>query len=335
MKNDLLSITEQFKDKKIAVIGDLMIDEYIKGEANRLSPEAPIPVLKLNSKEMVLGGAANVANNVASLGGEAYVCGVIGNDKHGKTMIDFLKKKNINIKGIVVDRKRPTTLKTRFMAQHMHHFYQQILRVDHEDSRSISKEVEKQVISHLIKIIPRTDMVIVSDYNKGVLTKEVVRTIKRLSERYGKETIVDSKPNKTLFFKGYSYITPNRGEVEKILGVRGITTRNEKMLGFIGRKLFEKLKPKKSIIMTCGGEGMVLYSSNHKFIHIPPTKTREVYDVSGAGDTVVATLSLALSSKASLTDAARIANYAAGVVVGKVGTATVSNEELKGLIENR
>jgi D-beta-D-heptose 7-phosphate kinase/D-beta-D-heptose 1-phosphate adenosyltransferase len=335
MKHDLLTIVGRFKDKKIVVIGDLMIDEYIKGEANRLSPEAPIPVLKLNSKERVLGGAANVANNVASLGGEAYVCGVIGKDENGKIMIDFLKKNNVNIEGIVVDKKRPTILKTRFMAQHMHHFYQQILRVDSEDARNISVDIEKQLINHLMEIIPRMDMVIVSDYNKGVFTKDVIRVTKKLSEKYRKETIVDSKPNKILFFRGYSYITPNRGEVEQILGIRGITTKNSKMLGYIGKKLFEKLNPKKSIIMTCGGEGMVLYSNRHKFIHIPPTKTRDIYDVSGAGDTVVAALSLALSSKASLAESAKIANYAAGVVVGKVGTATVSDEELKGIIEKK
>ncbi|MBW2989715.1 D-glycero-beta-D-manno-heptose-7-phosphate kinase [Candidatus Woesearchaeota archaeon] len=310
MDPDLLAVLERFKGKNILVIGDIMLDKYIFGDVERISPEAPVQVVNVKEEKYIPGGAANVSNNIASLGANVFMVGVIGNDRQGEILLEELKKRNIQTKGIFEVYKKPTTHKIRILGQK-----QQLLRLDYENKDYLDRETEIRMIRLIKEKISCTDAVIISDYAKGVITETLVKEIKKLAKE--KVVIADPKPKHKRFYKDVTLITPNLKEA-------GAMSDKEEGL------LIELNAP---ILVTKGEKGMSLYEKGGKVTDIP-AKAKEVYDVSGAGDTVVAVLSLALSSGSSLRQAAMIANHAAGITVGKVGTSTVSLEEIRQSLED-
>ena len=316
MRDRLLQILNKFKGKNILVIGDIMLDKYIFGNVERISPEAPVQVVEVEKESYIPGGAANVANNISALKGNAYMVGIVGKDNEAEVLLKELKKRNINTDAIFADQSKPTTQKVRVMGQK-----QQLLRIDYEKRDYLNKEIEDDILKFIKKQISSTDAIIISDYAKGVITKNLITEIKNIAK--DKIIIVDPKPKHKSFYKNVSLVTPNTKEA------REMTSKEE--INEVGKQLINELGT--SILITRGENGMSLFEMEGNITNIP-TKAREVYDVSGAGDTVVATLALALSSNATLKEAAMLANHAAGIKVGKLGTSTVTIEEIKRELEN-
>lgn len=314
-KNRLKEILENFKKVKVAVVGDMMLDDYLIGSVDRISPEAPVPVVSVKEERFVLGGAANVVNNLATLGAKAYCFGVIGEDFDGDRLIKELEKKSIETVGIVRSQTRPTIVKRRIMGGN-----QQLLRLDWEDSRSVSEEIEDMILQQIEKKIDELDAIILSDYDKGVLTKRVVERIISLCKKKNIIVTVDPKPKNAMNYIGATSMTPNRKEAMECLG----KTKCDDILA-VGEELKTKLGLD-NLLLTRSEEGMSLFVESD-IINIP-TYAKEVFDVTGAGDTVISVFTLACASGVSLTEAAKIANTAAGVVVGKMGTSTVTKEEI-------
>jgi len=310
MNNELLNTLENFKEKNILIIGDIMLDKYIFGKVDRISPEAPVQVVEVKKENYLPGGAANVANNIAALNANAFMVGIVGNDNEANILLEELNKRNINTSGIVKDAQKPTTQKVRILGQK-----QQLLRIDYEKKDYINKEAENNILNFIKTQINNTDAIIISDYAKGVITQDLIKEIKDIAKE--KIIIVDPKPKHKDFYKGTTLITPNLKEAKEM------TEKEEDLIKELDSP----------ILITKGEKGMSLYEKDGNITNIP-TKAKEVYDVSGAGDTVVATLALALSSNATLKQAAILANHAAGITVGKVGTSTVTIEEIKKNIEN-
>jgi D-beta-D-heptose 7-phosphate kinase/D-beta-D-heptose 1-phosphate adenosyltransferase len=323
MKNELLSLLHLLKGKKILVIGDIMLDKYIWGEVFRISPEAPVPIVHVTKETYVPGGAANVANNIVSIGGEAYVCSVVGQDRSGKALVDELEKRGIKTEAIVEDGNRPTIQKIRVMGGR-----QQLLRMDKENSDYVDSEIEEKIIDKIKTLLSSVDAVVISDYAKGVITEKLMENVRKYCIETKKPVIVDGKPVHKLWFKDLTIITPNTNEA---IEMSGIVIKKDDDVVSVGKRLMEELNT--NVLITRGEKGMTLFDKEGKISDIP-TKAREVYDVSGAGDTVVGVLSLGLASGMDLNSASQIANYAAGIVVGKLGTATVSIEELEQMIRN-
>ncbi len=314
-------ILGKFKDKKIMVIGDMMLDRYLIGDVNRISPEAPVPVVNITKEMHIPGGAANVASNIAALGGKAYTAGVVGDDDARKILENKLKKKNIITDGLFIDKEGPTIQKVRVIGQQ-----QQLVRIDYEKTKSRNKKIENKIIDYTKKIIEKIDVIVISDYAKGLITKNVALEIISLCNEHGKPVIVDPKPKNIEFYKGATLVTPNLKEASEITGVE---SRLENVV-LIGEKLKEMLNS--NILITKGEYGSSLIELEGDIAHIP-TKAKEVYDVSGAGDTVAAALALSLAAGADLNYAAVLANHAAGIVVGKTGTATANIKEITALFE--
>jgi len=294
-----------------------MVDEYVWGNVSRLSPEAPVPVVEVKSESFRLGGASNVAANVRSLSGRAILVGVVGNDPPAERLVDQLEAAGIKSDGVVVDRTRPTTIKTRVVAGS-----QQIVRFDRESALDLSKEATERLLELATERLRDADALLISDYAKGVISTRVARKILPLARRRKKIIVVDPKVHHFHLYKGATVVTPNHHEAAAFARFR---LREEQDLQEVGRELRQKLGVG-AVLLTRGEQGMSLFEDG-QVTHIPAVG-KEVYDVTGAGDTVVAALGLALTSGASLKEAAVIANHAAGVVVGKVGTAIVSREEL-------
>ena len=307
----------KFKNTGILVIGDLMIDRYIWGKVKRISPEAPVPVVEVTEEDLLLGGAANVAHNVLSLGGRVYVAGTVGTDYMGKILIDRFRESGIGTDGIVIDKDRPTTVKTRVIAHS-----QQVVRFDKEMKSDISHPTLSLVIDYVRTCLPKIKGIIISDYSKGLITRALIKRILDLTDSK-KVVSVDPKIGHFNFYTGVSLVTPNVNEAS--FG-SGIDIVDEKTLISAGKTLLKKLRCK-AVILTRGDEGMSLFEKSGKVTHIP-TCAREVFDVSGAGDTVIAAITLSHSAGATLKDAVIIGNHAAGVVVGKVGTAVATQEEI-------
>lgn len=316
MNNELLNVLNKFKGKNIIIIGDIMLDKYIFGTVERISPEAPVQIVEVEKEKYLPGGAANVANNISSLEGNAFMVGVIGKDNEANILISELKKRNINTEGILTDKNKPTTQKVRIMGQR-----QQLLRIDYEKREYLQKEIEENIINFIREKINYVNAIIISDYAKGVITESLIKEIKDVAKN--KLIIVDPKPKHMNFYKNVNLITPNIKEAREM-------TNKENVEG-IGKQLVEELNA--PILITKGEMGMSLFEKNGNITNIP-TKAKEVYDVSGAGDTVVATLTLALTAGATLKEAAILANHAAGVKVGKLGTSTVTIGEIKQSLEN-
>ncbi|NQT47171.1 MAG: D-glycero-beta-D-manno-heptose-7-phosphate kinase [Candidatus Omnitrophica bacterium] len=314
----LKSIVKDFNGIKVLVVGDLILDEFIWGKVSRISPEAPVPVVWVDSENFMPGGASNVAVNIASLGGQVYVAGAVGRDERGKLLKGILRKKRINTSGIVTDTNRPTTLKTRIIAQN-----QQVVRVDREKIDDLSPDSLRRIIKFVRKIIKKIDVVLIEDYGKGVIVPGLITEVIDIARRNKKLITVDPKTDHINLYKKVTAITPNKQEASLAAGVK---LGDGKELGTIGRRLLKRLGCN-MVLITLGEDGMVLFEKGKRATHIP-TIAQEVFDVSGAGDTVVSAFTIALGAGASPLEAAHIANCAAGIVVGKVGTAMVNRTEL-------
>lgn len=305
----LSEIFNSMKDKHLVVIGDLMIDRYIWGSVSRISPEAPVPVIEVTEENERLGGAANVGNNIVSLGGKCTLIGVVGNDINGNVLKKLVEEMGMNSGGIVTDSSRMTTVKTRVIALQQH-----VVRIDHEQKNDISPSIVSEIINHLEKNISNIDGIILEDYNKGVLTKELIKSVTELANKHNKLVAVDPKLNHFLDYKNVTVFKPNLKETSEGLGRK---IKSEEEVKQAGNELLDKLQAK-HVLITRSEKGMSLFSSNGKYFHVP-THAREVADVSGAGDTVIATMTLALAANASAEEAASLANLAGGLVVGEVG----------------
>ncbi len=321
-------IIRYFTNKKILIIGDLILDRYIFGKVNRISPEAPVPVVEVVRETFLMGGAANVANNIIALGGSASVAGVIGNDSAGKTILELLKSRNIATDGLLED-KRPTSVKTRVIAHN-----QQVVRFDKEDRKKLEGKNFDHLLDYIRNAITSHDAVIVSDYKKGVISSALMNELATFSETYGKFIAIDPKVGHFHLYRDISLITPNLAEASHGSGVE---IKDEKSLVRAGKALIDKLSCR-SVLITRGEEGMTLFKrqrgmENVTILHFPTT-AKKVFDVTGAGDTVIAAFTLAYSAGAAMEESAIIANHAAGIVVGEVGTAVPSIDKLLKSLNN-
>ncbi len=308
-------IISNFPNLKIAVIGDIILDKYLWGEVERISPEAPVPIVDVKKETVSLGGAANVANNIVSLGATAYMVGVIGDDENGRIIEKLLKDRGIN-PVLLKDLSRPTIEKTRVIA-----VSQQLIRIDREDRKPLNDEIEESLIKSIEKIKENIDGFIVSDYGKGVITNKVIGYIKSLK----KSIFVDPKPSNFDLYKDITIMTPNKKEAYE-------GSKSDKSLPIeeVGKKIMKQLNLNQ-LLITLGSEGMALFEGE-EIIKIP-AKARKVFDVTGAGDTVISVLALSKLSGGSWEESATISNYAAGYVVGEIGTATIDKETLLKTIE--
>ena len=313
-------IVARFPKTKVLVIGDVMLDEFVWGRVSRISPEAPVPVVEVRSRSMMPGGAANVVSNIRSLGAQAAIIGICGKDLYGQTLKKKLQENEVDTEGLLEDPSRPTSLKTRIIAHH-----QQVVRVDEESHAESSDGIRSQLEGMLDKKIREADIVAVEDYDKGLIDQKLLSQVIALCQKYKKPVVIDPKKGHFLEYKGATILTPNKIEALAALGFekedRAPTTDE---LGPLLLKKWGCL----NVLVTLGEEGMILTTDHEKKSFHIPAVAREVFDVSGAGDTVVAAFAASLASGASMKEAAEISNYAAGVVVGKVGTATVTIAEL-------
>lgn len=317
-KTELLALVGALQKKKVVVIGDLMLDVYIRGAVARISPEAPIPVVEINEKDKKMpGGAANVAANITALGGRSAIIGSVGRDQAGKELIRELKTQKVDTKGIIALSDRPTTEKTRVIAH-----TQQVVRIDREVKSALNEKQQDMVIKKACEALKDADGIIFEDYNKGLLTTKVIRKVIAFAKARKKIITVDPKFHNFFEFKGVTVMKPNMKEVTEALGTEAVGQTFET----IGARVMKKLECR-AVVLTRSEHGMTIFETGQPPRTIP-TFAREVFDVSGAGDTVIATLTLALAAGASLLQAAALANYAAGIEVEKLGVATVSAEEL-------
>lgn len=313
------NIIRAFGGKRILVLGDLMLDEYLFGRVSRISPEAPVPVVEVDSEKLLLGGAANVAWNVRSLGGRAVPVGVVGRDRARIVLERELRHRGMPTSGLVEERNRHTTVKTRIVAHR-----QQVVRVDREHSRAISPSSQSRVAERLRRLLPGCHALLIEDYNKGLMTPALLREALEAARRLNKIVTVDPKFDRFLDFKGVTLFKPNVHETERALGLK-ITSPDD--MARAGKMLLGKLGAG-AVLITAGERGMYLCLPGKPARHIP-TAAREVYDVSGAGDTVIAAITLALAAGADFEEAAVLANHAAGVEVSKLGVAAVTVSELR------
>lgn len=320
----LINFLDSFKKQTILVIGDTMVDKFIWGKVSRISPEAPVPVVEITKETETLGAAGNVANNITALGAKAVIISAIGEDNTGKSMIEMLEEKGIDASRLVYDPHRPTIIKTRIIATN-----QQVVRVDREIKGVLSHLTESKIIRNIEAAIPEADGVILSDYGKGVINPKVLKRAIYLARKHKIPVTVDPKIENFKKYKRVTSITPNLKEASEGMNVKNIA--DEQAVEALGKRILKTLNSD-SVLITRGEMGMTLIRPGNKVTTIP-TRAKEVYDVTGAGDTVISTMTLALAAGADLAGAAEIANFAAGIVVGKLGTATTSPEELKKTIK--
>ncbi len=311
-------IISNFTGRRIIVLGDLMLDEFIWGEVRRISPEAPVPVVEIKRETWHPGGAGNAVSNLLDLGAEAIPVGVVGDDEAAKILLERFGARNAGTGGVITDPSRPTTRKTRIVAHS-----QQMVRADREDRSPITKVVEDRIIAAFDDALSNADAVIISDYDKGTLTPRLLHAVVESTHMQNKIVCLDPKLRNFHCYREVDVITPNHNEAER---ATNIEIADDASLLAAARRIREMLGCE-NVLITRSEHGMSLLDASGRMTHIPAV-AREVYDVTGAGDTVIATLTLALASGAQLNEAAIIANHAAGIVVGKVGTATVSREEL-------
>ncbi|MDR3092387.1 MAG: D-glycero-beta-D-manno-heptose-7-phosphate kinase [Endomicrobium sp.] len=321
----LLKLISLFKKQTVLVIGDVMIDKFIWGKVKRISPEAPVPIIEVTKETETLGGAANVANNITALGGKAFIVSAIGEDANGKSLVKMLSEKGISSDCLVYDPQRPTIIKMRIIASG-----QQVARVDKEVKGFFNHHTELKIVENIEKLIPKVSAVIISDYGKGVVSSKVLKSTISLARKYKIPVTVDPKVKHFKKYRKVTAITPN--EKEAIIGMSAKNIETDEDIASLGKKILKTLNSD-SVLITRGEKGMTLIQSNDKIKNIP-TRAKEVYDVTGAGDTVISTMTLALAAKAELANAAEIANFAAGIVVGKLGTATTNPRELEKAIRD-
>ena len=313
----LEEILGKFNKIKIQVVGDMMLDEYLIGKVSRISPEAPVPIVNIEAERFVLGGASNVANNLKSLSAKVSVYGVVGKDDNGEKFLKELKGKEIDHWGIVKDESRPTIIKSRILSQG-----QQLLRLDWEKDTEISEEIQKKIIENVAHKINEVDAILLSDYNKGVLTPYVAKSIIEIARENKRIVMVDPKPSNFRNYVGATSMTPNKKEILDYFGMKKF--KNEEEIAEKMAALKEELKLD-NVVLTRSEEGVSLFKDIHERI---PTVAREVYDVTGAGDTFISTFLMSVCAGATLFEAGIIANMASGIVVAKIGTATAEKEEI-------
>lgn len=322
LRSSLIEKISLFKNKKVLVVGDVGVDEYIMGAVKRISPEAPVPVLEVESEEKCLGLAANVAQNVVSLGGQVQLVSVVGTDEGSEILCQLLSKSKVSTEALVRDSQRPTTRKTRVMSGQHH-----LVRVDHEIRKNLSLETESKLIHMLEKQIANCDVVVLEDYAKGLLSQTLVERVVEMSRQYKKFLMVDPHQTKFAdFYKGVDLIKPNYNEALALTKIHedSIEDASERVMQ-VGKAL-QAMTGAKQVVLTQGSQGMTIFSQNG--VNHVPTYARKVFDVTGAGDTVIAAIALGVASGIDLTEACMIANFAAGVVVAKIGCVPCHVDEL-------
>ena len=315
--NALAGFVPRFRRASVLVVGDLMLDEFVWGKVSRISPEAPVPVVWVQSESVMPGGAANVANNIRALGGAVTVVGVVGEDRWGDILLGELASRKIETSGVLKAR-RPTTVKTRVIAHH-----QQVVRVDREQREPLPAGTLERLIGAVTERIDGVDAVVIEDYGKGVITRALLEAVIPLARRHRKVITVDPKQEHFDLYRRVTALTPNRAEAGEAVG-RDLATDAD--VERAGRELVTRLECE-GVLITLGEDGMRLFERGGGMTRIP-TVAQEVFDVAGAGDTVIAAFTLAMASGATMQQAARIANHAAGIVVGKLGVAVASPAEL-------
>lgn len=322
-RSHLFDILRNFSKARILVLGDFILDQFVWGKVERISPEAPVPVVSVSRESYMPGGSLNASNNVHSLGGTVYPCGIVGRDLTGRVLVRTMRREGIDTDGVIYDSTRPTSIKTRIIAHS-----QQVVRFDREKSSEISKKDCDKLIHYVEDRINAVNVIVIEDYGKGVVQPYLLKNVLKIAKKFKTPVLVDPKEKHFSYYAGVTAITPNR--VEAFNGVESLGGRAA-TIEDAGKFLLRKLKCE-AVLITLGEDGMALFEKGGAITRIPTT-AREVFDVSGAGDTVVAVLALALASKATMKEAALISNLAAGIVVGKLGTATVSVEELRKSLE--
>ena len=323
----LLDILHSFHSIHLLVVGDLMLDRFIWGEVERISPEAPVPVLRVTSESTRLGGAANVVNNVRSLGAQVTVCGVIGRDAAGRRLVHDLRRAGASTVGIFADKQAQTIQKSRIIARPRH---QQIVRLDQENQHPIGESTLRRLRAFVLARAKTSDAVIISDYGKGVVHASLLRSIAKLVKKSKVICVIDPKKENYEHYRLPTLITPNKDEASD---ASGIEIQDEKSLLAAGKKL-EHIWQAEAVLITRGPDGMSLFRRRCAVKHFP-TEPRDMFDVTGAGDTVVAICGLALACGASLEEAAVLANLAAGVAGDEVGTVAVSLDKLKRIVQDK
>ncbi len=319
-KKKALGIIANFPRSGVLVVGDVMVDHFIWGKVSRISPEAPVPVVDVQKDSVMLGGSANVLNTIYAMGGQVYVAGVIGADDIGKGLVRQLRERDIDTAGIIIEKGRPTTLKTRIVAHG-----QQVVRFDQESRKPIPKASSTKILAYVKSLRDKIGAIVISDYSKGVISRELIDGIKSIVADAKIFLCVDPKQSDFSIYAGVHVITPNHHEAQRAADMEIV---NGDDLLKLGETLLAKYDFQ-ALLVTRGEEGMSLFERGSKMAHtFFPAQAKEVYDVTGAGDTVIGVLALALAAQANLKEATSLANHAAGIVVGKVGTSTVSREEL-------
>jgi D-beta-D-heptose 7-phosphate kinase/D-beta-D-heptose 1-phosphate adenosyltransferase len=316
---------DRFQQIRVLVIGDLMIDEYLWGRVDRISPEAPVPVVAVERENHTLGGAGNVINNLTAMGAKVSAIGTAGTGKAGRMILEKLKDLGVHTHGIISEPDRPTTLKTRIIASS-----QQVLRIDREVRRPISPETLARLKTIITSMMDQVDLIIISDYDKGLVTADLVAHTVDQAREHGVLTLADPKSLKFDKYARVSVLTPNQKEAAVAANME-ITCQKDL---FAAGELLLNTVALDRLVITCGKHGMVLFEKNAS-PHVIASRARQVFDVSGAGDTVISLLGLSLASGASFLDSAVVANAGAGIVVGKVGTATPTIAELKKVLDGK
>ena len=326
----LQTVLDQLEGRHVLIIGDVILDGYIWGDVNRISPEAPVPVLEIASETTRTGGGANVAQNIVNLGGRVDLIGVVGNDSNGKKLIRMLEQLGIDATGICIDPDRPTSTKTRVIARTSStstSTHQQLVRLDRESKAPVRSTIHEQLMENALSRIPHVDAIVFEDYDKGGVSSRLIESVLHTARQYGKPVIVDPKVENFWNYKGVTSITPNHKEAGLAVNQR---ISDEESLVSVGEEILDRLNLE-GLLITRGEQGMSLFRRRHdgdlRVDHIP-TQAQEVFDDTGAGDTVVAVYALALAAQADMLDAARLSNLAGGIVCGEVGCVAVNRDQL-------
>lgn len=328
-KEELISKLDNLSKPSVLVIGDMAIDEMVYGNTDRMSREAPVLILRHYNTKIILGAASNAANNIAALnGGKVSVIGTYGDDYYAPILIDTFKKSGINTEYMVKDKDRTTTVKTRISGSCSQSVTQQIVRIDRETIDPLSKKTEDKIIEKMEKAIPKHDAVILSDYNIGLLTDNIIKKAIELCKKYNKIIVVDSQKDLDRF-QGVTSMTPNQPDSEKFVG---FSITNEETLKKAGDEMLKKTNAESALI-TLGGDGMALFEKDGNFVKVPVFNKTDVFDVTGAGDTVVAAFTLAMAAGFTKKEAAVIGNLAASIVIRYFGCATTTVSVLKSMLQ--
>ena len=330
-KDKLIEQIKKLNEAKILVVGDLALDEMVYGDTERISREAPVLILQHTHTKFILGGASNAAHNVSEINnGKVSVIGIIGDDYQANDLRNAFNEANIDCSSLITDKTRKTITKTRISGSCSHSITQQIVRIDRQTNAPISKETEEKMIAEIEKLVPKHDAVILSDYHIGTLTNNVIKAVTDTAKKFNKKVIVDAQRDLGKY-KGVSSMTPNLPDTQKYVG---LYLKSKEDFLKAGNQLLQETGAD-AILITCGAEGMVVIEPNNKYTHIPVFNKAEVFDVTGAGDTVTAAYTLALATGAEPVYAAIIGNIAAGIVVKQFGCATTSIDEILDSLPDR